>query len=505
MVTATTTAPTKTPHRGSDVDVVLSACGITKSFDGNAVLRGVDITLGRGQCVLLTGENGSGKTSLINILTGNLQPDQGEITYSIGDEPTTFTFPRGWWQELNPWNHFRPEFVARAGVGRSWQDVRLFGSLSLRDNLAIATPDQRSESPLRSLFGSHAKSEHTSTVLDELGLVDRDDSSADKISLGQSKRVAIARAIQAGAKVLFLDEPLAGLDQQGIQDVLVYLRRLIQQHRVTLVIVEHLFNQHHLLPIVTHRWSLADGICDIAECDEQTRRSSQPISSTREAWIEALIGEGDEVVEETLVRSATLTRIRTADSTFDAPRPALQITDLVVNVGARQVIGVGEDGSTSPLSLTLMPGEIGILQAPNGWGKTTLLNAIIGAIPIEQGSITIDGQQTIATESEDARASSVSCITASSALFPDLTLKETASLAGVALPEMFRGREKRKCSTLSGGERQRLALALSKSNSLNIYDEPLNGLDDGKSFIETCKQMTSQGNAVLILVPQKPI
>ena len=88
----------------SDTDLVLEAEGLKKSFGGNAVLKGVDLVLHRGEVVLLQGANGSGKTTLLNILTGNLKPDGGTMR-------------------------------RHETLGRTWQDVRLFSSQTLSDNI----------------------------------------------------------------------------------------------------------------------------------------------------------------------------------------------------------------------------------------------------------------------------------------------------------------------------------------------------------------------------------
>lgn len=96
-------------------------------------------------------------------------------------------------------------------------------------------------------------------MLGRLELDEKRDATADKLSYGQSKRVAIARAVAAGANILFLDELLAGLDQQGINDCLSLLRSLVQEQKLTLVIVEHLLNQPQLRPLVTTIWHLDHG------------------------------------------------------------------------------------------------------------------------------------------------------------------------------------------------------------------------------------------------------
>jgi len=246
--------------------VQLRASGLKLAFGGQVVLDGVNLELRQGEVVLLRGENGSGKTTLLNILTGNLEPDSGTIDYLADGTPRTFSFPRRWWQDLNPWDHFRPEFVAKEGIGRTWQDVRLFGAQSLRDNIAVAEPGHPGENPLIALIAPGiAKrrevglNQQADAMLTRLGLTGREESSADMVSLGQSKRVAIARAVAAGAKILFLDEPLAGLDRQGVTDVHAMLKSLVRDHDLTLVIVEHVFNQPHLHGLVTTDWLLQQG------------------------------------------------------------------------------------------------------------------------------------------------------------------------------------------------------------------------------------------------------
>jgi ABC-type multidrug transport system ATPase subunit len=470
--------------------VLMRTSGLGLNFGRNRIFSNVNAQLRQGECVLLIGGNGAGKTSLINILTGNLSPSSGTIYYTANGKQRDFSFTTRWWSEVNPWNHFRPEFVAKAGVGRSWQDVRLFGSLSLRDNLQVAATSGWTENPLAA-FIPKTGSTQDSTVLADLGLQGREDSSADMISLGQSKRVAIARAIAAGARILFLDEPLSGLDREGIASVVSYLRSLIDQHQLTLVIVEHVFNQQHLLPLVTTRWELKDGVLTAGSVDNV---SPDRTENTREAWIQALIAAGTEVTEQSLHRNARLTRIRFGDST--QPAPALEVKDLVVSLGQRQVLGIGDHGELAPLSLTVNQGEVGILEAPNGWGKTTLFKVFANAQPVTSGSWMIHGKSNPGFEMAN-------CVPSSGSLFPSLKVREVAAVARRPLPSRFESMSRRSCSSLSGGERQRLALSLSSPKALNVYDEPLNGLDSGHDFVESCIAHALSHQAVLVLVPIK--
>jgi ABC-type multidrug transport system ATPase subunit len=468
--------------------VLMRTSGLGLNFGGNRIFANVNAQLRQGECVLLAGENGAGKTSLINILTGNLAPSSGAIHYTANGKQRDFSFPTRWWSELNPWNHFRPEFVAKAGVGRSWQDVRLFGSLSLRDNLQVAATSGWAENPLAA-FIPKTGSTHDSTVLADLGLQGREDSSADMISLGQSKRVAIARAIAAGARILFLDEPLSGLDREGIASVVNYLRTLIEQHQLTLVIVEHVFNQQHLLPLVTTRWELKDGVLTAGPVDNVSPGRTE---NTREAWVQALIDAGTEVIERSLPRNAQLTRI--CFGTSSKATNALEVKDLEVSLGQRQVLGIGDHGESAPLSLTINQGEVAILEAPNGWGKTTLFNVFAKGQPVTSGSWLVQGKSNPGFEL-------VNCVPSSGSLFPSLKVREVAAVAGRPLPSRFESMSRRSCSSLSGGERQRLALALSSPKPLNVYDEPLNGLDSWQDFVKSCIEHTQSHQAVLVLVP----
>jgi ABC-type branched-subunit amino acid transport system ATPase component len=490
-----------------DAPVLLRASGIGKSFGGQTVLDGIDLNLRRGEVVLLRGENGSGKTTLLNILTGNLEPDDGTIHYSIDDTPRSYRFPRRWWQDLNPWDHFRPEFVAKEGLGRTWQDIRLFGSLNLRDNISVAEPGHPGENPVLALCAPGTARRRESEIdaaadkiLHGFGLGGREESSADMVSLGQSKRVAIARAVAAGAKVLFLDEPLAGLDRPGIDSVLAILKKLVKDEHLTLVIIEHVFNQPHLKGLITTDWLLERGKLQRSEVREKrseledhhpspvTRHSSQ---TTRPAWFPLLAGNDAKIIDEPLPRGAVLTRIRRPDRWKGVANPVLEIKGLIVKRGRRTVIGLDDDRNETGLNLTLYEGEIAILQAPNGWGKSTLFDAICGQAPTAGGSVVLNDQSFESMPSWNRVRLGLFPGPSAATLFPSLTVGEAAKLsphfelnADSPLPFL-----NRTISSLSGGEKQKTLLTLnlpkSKKLGLTMLDEPFAMLDD-----QAIQQMT---------------
>ena len=493
--------PTPTLN-ATESPVVLRTTDLRKSFGGQVVLDGIDLELRRGEVVLLQGENGSGKTTLLNILTGNLEPDAGSISYSTNGHETAFCFPQPWWNRINPVGRFAPDTVARLGIGRTWQDVRLFDSMSLRDNITVAQ-SCHGENPFVALLSWKTKADDTRSdeLLGQLGLSGREQSSGDMISLGQSKRVAIARAVAAGAKILLLDEPLAGLDRDGIDDVLGMLRNLVERHEITLVVIEHVFNQSHLRKLISSHWQLADGKLTFGRSGDMIRGqlSEQP------HWFQILSEISDDVITEPLPRGAKLTRFRIA-SRFKS-KPALTIQDLIVKRGNRTVIGLDDHGRESGFNLTISEGEIAVLQAPNGWGKSSL-SYVLSHIHHElRGNIAFGGQclhriPTWQRWEYGIRASGVD-----RRLFPSFTIAEVSRLARRP-PEsiLFDGKvtRSRLVSSLSGGEKQSVLLDATLSDNktahLVILDEAFTALDY-KRGRTLAKLLLALRCAVLLLQP----
>lgn len=505
---------------GQSIDlgpVLLRAEGLKKAFGGHTVLDGADLEIRKGKVILLRGENGSGKTTLLNILTGNLEPDSGAIYYLADGTPRTYKFPKRWWQELNPFDHFTPEFVAREGIGRTWQDARLFGAQSLRENIALAEPRHPGENPVLALIApsrSRQREEEirrkADAILARFGLAGRENSSADKISLGQSKRVAIARAVAAGARILFLDEPLAGLDFDGIADVLALLKALVQNHVLTLVVVEHIFNQPHLSGLVTEEWLLEDGRL---KCNGKagTATIGKQLTSflaeeDRPPWFDCLVPAGSEVIDISLPRGAKLTRIRRPGFSTTRP-PILRVSDLLIQRGHRMVLGLDEQGLPEGFNLDLYAGELAILQAPNGWGKSTLFDALTGILPPSSGSIMLDDVDISKQPLWMRRRAGLSLVSATNNVIESLQMGELHRLArsrampGFASAHLYR---KRKISTLSGGQKQLLALTMADSREkvrLQLFDEPFSMLD-ASAIQEAIKLMSpTVDRAVLIAVP----
>lgn len=229
----------------------LSARDIAIAFGGQKVLCGVDVDLHGGQIALLRGPNGCGKTTLLNILSGFLRPDAGTATLAYNGRRVDIL-------------RESPDKLARLGIARLWQDIRLFPTMTALENVLAASPHALGIHPFAALFSPgrvkrqercfHEQAMHW---LDLLGMADRARSSGDMLSVGQSKRVAIARLLQTGAQVLLLDEPLAGLDRESADKLVHDLNLLADTTHKAMLIVEH--NHDAITPVCDLRLTLEDG------------------------------------------------------------------------------------------------------------------------------------------------------------------------------------------------------------------------------------------------------
>jgi ABC-type branched-subunit amino acid transport system ATPase component len=417
----------------------------------------------------------------LNILTGNVEPDAGSLQVTAMTTPLAFTFPRTRWDAFR--SPFRPEHLARSGVGRTWQDVRLFLSLDLADNIAVAARDNLGERPIENFVRPGAARRRERAVTTEshgaigaLGLAGRELSSADRVSLGQAKRIAIARAIHSGARIILLDEPLAGLDAAGVRDVLEHLRTLAQKRDHAFVIVEHTFNIKHVLDLASVVWTLTDGTMQVEDAC-RVQESGLETGDVR-TWLRQLLGPHVGFKSDALPGGAELLKF---DPTPSAPdRPAIEVEDLVVYRSRRMVVGGDRpDHTIDGVSFAVRCGQLAVLCAPNGWGKTTLLEALGGLAPIQRGAVRIHGRP-LAETAWERRAQGVSLLRSRDQLFPNLTVRDNISaLRAGTVPTGLSPLFGRRVLDLSGGERQALALACLRRGpgGVLLLDEPFSALD----------------------------
>ena len=183
---------------------VLFAENLSFSHPGKRILNAVGFSLHAGTITCLLGGNGAGKTTLFNLITGFLRPDAGAIQF------------RGTTLAGHP-----PHRISRLGVVRTFQDLRLIGKLSVRDNLLLALPHHPSERLVRALLPSrfHRKRNtedlrKADTLLEEFSLVQVADQATSEISYGQQKLLTLACCAAMDANLLLLDEPVAGISPE---------------------------------------------------------------------------------------------------------------------------------------------------------------------------------------------------------------------------------------------------------------------------------------------------
>jgi branched-chain amino acid transport system ATP-binding protein len=199
---------------------LLATRGLDRRFGGVHAVRGVDIEVSPGEIVGLFGPNGAGKTTLFNLIAGSFRPDSGQVMLH-GKDITG----------LPAWRR------ARLGIGRTFQVTRPFRDLTAIENLLAGVPRQSSSR-------SH-DAEMARALLAKVGLVERADELAGRLTLGMLKRLEVARVLALDPTLLLLDEPLAGLTGREASDILDLIVSL--KAGIGIVMVEH--NVRQSLPV----------------------------------------------------------------------------------------------------------------------------------------------------------------------------------------------------------------------------------------------------------------
>lgn len=207
---------------------ILSIRGLQKSFGGIVVADDVTLSLEAGEIVGLIGPNGAGKTSLFNLISGIHHLDAGEIFLrerSIGDLP--------------------PYRRARAGIARTWQQVRLFKTMTVLENLLVAPREYGGESVFKVLFGGRAGRreqaalrQRAEAILARIGLAAMADKLVTELPYGQQKLIGVARALMNDGPCLLLDEPMAGVEGTAYETMKAIVREEAAAGRAVCV-VEH--------------------------------------------------------------------------------------------------------------------------------------------------------------------------------------------------------------------------------------------------------------------------
>jgi branched-chain amino acid transport system ATP-binding protein len=493
--------------------LVLEAANLSKQFGARPCIKGASLAVSEGEVVVLLGRNGSGKTTLLDMLGGYVRPDGGVVRIHGGRQTDRLSARGGWSGLLREWQ--RPLAAANGGVRRIWQDCRLFPTLTLQDNLAVAYPHHRGESAWRlTLHPRRARAERDSAnaraleTLRRFRLDTRKDSLGDTLSLGQEKRLAIRRSADDDGRLLLLDEPLSGLDSSGRTFAIDLIREFVSGHGRAAIVAEHQSLLDHLLPIATTILELEDGVLTPRppRSSKVRRESADDHELSRRLGNQAL--DGLNIDQLPLPGGARLVRLR-AKGARD-PRVALAVEGLMVSRGRRPVLGAAaaDPAPAAPAGITfeIAMGEVGVLFAPNGWGKTTLLEAVAGLLPVQNGSIRLHGTPVQTTSPWVRARRGVRLLRARDSLFDNLTAAETLRLfSAPADSPLASSVPETPVRLFSGGERRRLGLAtlMRPAGSLTLADEPFSGLDAAALHHAWPILCPKADSAVLLAIPEQ--
>jgi len=248
--TSTETAPAGSTVGGP----VLHAQDVTLRFGGLTSLDHVSLDLYRGEILAVIGPNGAGKTSLFNSLTGVYLPQEGVIEF-VPDNGTAISLVKN--GAFNRRSNRKPHLVNRAGISRTFQNIRLFNALTVLENVQIAAETRSSSGPVGVMLGlprnrrnERAARQHSRDMLEFVGLRGKENAIASSLSYGDQRRLEIARAMASDPKVLLLDEPAAGTNPSEKLGLAELIQRINTELGISILLIEH---DMRLVMSVAHR------------------------------------------------------------------------------------------------------------------------------------------------------------------------------------------------------------------------------------------------------------
>jgi branched-chain amino acid transport system ATP-binding protein len=249
---------------------LLETKDVVKRFGGLTAVNKMNFTLEKGQIVSIIGPNGAGKTTFFNTLTGIYKPEEGSIEFNgrslVG---------------------LRPDQVVERGIARTFQNIRLFGSMTVIENILVGMHTQLKQRATDALFRNKAFYEEEAAAearavewMNYVGLKDVGNELARNLPYGGQRRVEIARALAANPTLILLDEPTAGMNPQETEEATRLFRRIRDEKGVTVLLIEH---DMRVVMNISERITVMDYGEKIAEGTPAEIRSNQRV-------IEAYLG-----------------------------------------------------------------------------------------------------------------------------------------------------------------------------------------------------------------------
>lgn len=208
---------------------ILIAKGVTKRFGGLVAVDSFDFSVPEGGIVSLIGPNGAGKTTFFNCITGFYRPEEGTLLF-----------------EDAPLKQLRPDQIVGLGIGRTYQNIRLFREMTALENILVGQHVRLHTGVLGAVFRlpGNRREEQESVdkareMLEFVGLQGKGDLFAKNLPYGDQRRLEIARALSSQPKLLLLDEPAAGMNPSETQALMDFIRQLREELGLTVFLIEH--------------------------------------------------------------------------------------------------------------------------------------------------------------------------------------------------------------------------------------------------------------------------
>jgi ABC-type branched-subunit amino acid transport system ATPase component len=432
---------------------------VSVRFGGLQALDKVSLDVAPGEIHGLIGPNGAGKTTLFNVIAGLQQPTHGRV--HLGGHEVTGA---------------KPHVRSRLGLGRTFQRIELFGTLSARENVQMAA-----EVGHEGGASGRSPAEEAHFQLERLGILHVANEPADSLPTGLARLVEMARALATFPDVLLLDEPSSGLNAEETHGLGEVLRQLAADGMGIL--------------LVEHDMALVMAICtrvDVLDYGEVIARGDPASVRANRAVQEAYLGGETDPMDAVAPVKAGVS-FPASEAVADAPAgtsgPPPEVALSAVDVRA----GYGRIEVLHGISLEVHKGSALALLGPNGAGKTTLLNAISGQLLLTSGTVEVGGSRLGRHATEDLARNGVCMIPEGRSIFPNLTVSENLlmytfrrrGLKGAWVEEramarfpILGQRRKQLAGTLSGGEQRMLSMAraLTTEPEILLLDELSMGL-----------------------------
>jgi len=488
---------------------LLNIDSVSVNFGGLQALSGVTMDVPEGEVTGLIGPNGAGKTTLFNVITGLQPPSAGKVILDERDLSSA-----------------KPHKRARLGIGRTFQRLETFGTLSVRDNVLVAAEMRRGWSRERFRPGQFADE-----LIERVGLTPVASERVDKLPTGTQRLVELARALATKPRVVLLDEPSSGLNEEET-DQLAELLRELAATGLGILLVEHdmglVMNACDHIHVLDFGRIIAYGTPEEVQANPLVRA--------------AYLGEGDEKTEVPDEQEAILREVSALEAEVEADAAAASSN------GADGHAATGAPSPTEPLapttsggptpgaalelldvraaygtidvlhgvSIAIPPGQVYALLGPNGAGKSTTLKVASGQLAPVAGTVHFFGDRVNGWSSDRLARAGLCTIPEGRGIFPNLTVLENLRMitySGVSLSDVeerayqrfprLQERRKQVAGTLSGGEQQMLSMAraMATNPKVLLLDELSMGLAPliVEELYEVVKRIAAEDVSILIV------